>query len=406
MNGVASRNGRPRVLVLSRSYPNRVQPVLGIWVRQLVADSRAFAEPKVVAPAPWCPPVPRLPPDISVYRDIERSADDDGVEVLHPRFLVAPGARLAATEAGAYLARVLPLAARLRRRFAFDLVHAHFTYPDGVVAAALGRRYGVPVVITEQAPWGPWLDGSPLVRRQMVWAARRATFQIAISTEVKSSIERLAGPLPQLRIVPDAVDGSVFTLPPDGTRKVRNRVLYVGSIRHVKGFDVLLHAIRHLADRGVDVELHAIGEGYFRAYREYQDGMVRLSHELGISDRVHFAGRKPLRELVAAMQESAVLVLPSRHESLGMVLVEALACGTPVVATRCGGPEDIVDDDVGLLVPPEDPAALADGLAQTLGALDRYEPAVLRERTLARFGSRAISERLSALYREALAGGP
>jgi glycosyltransferase involved in cell wall biosynthesis len=106
------------------------------------------------------------------------------------------------------------------------------------------------------------------------------------------------------------------------------------------------------------------------------------------------------------MQESAVLVLPSRHESLGMVLVEALACGTPVVATRCGGPEDIVDDDVGLLVPPEDPAALADGLAQTLGALDRYEPAVLRERTLARFGSRAISERLSALYREALAGGP
>jgi glycosyltransferase involved in cell wall biosynthesis len=132
--------------------------------------------------------------------------------------------------------------------------------------------------------------------------------------------------------------------------------------------------------------------------------MVRLSHELGVSDRVRFVGRKPLRELVAAMQESALLVLPSRHESLGMVLVEALACGTPVVATRCGGPEDIVDDDVGLLVPPEDPTALADGLAQTLGSLDRYEPAVLRERTLARFGSHAVSERLAALYREALAG--
>jgi glycosyltransferase involved in cell wall biosynthesis len=398
-------NGRPpRVLVLSRSYPNRVQPVLGIWVRQLVADSRAYAEPKVVSPAPWCPPFPGLPPDVAVYRDIERSSTDDGVEVLHPRFLVAPGARLAALEAGAYLARVLPLAARLRRRFAFDLVHAHFTYPDGVAAAALGRRYGVPVLITEQAPWGPWLDTSPLVRRQAVWAARQATFQIAISTEVKASIERLTGQLPHLRVVPDAVDGSVFTLRRNGTGNARNRVLFVGAIRHVKGFDVLLRAIRILTDRNVDVELLAIGEGHFRAYREYQDGMAKLSADLGLSDRVHFAGRKPLSDLVAAMQESAVLVLPSRHESLGMVLVEALACGTPVVATRCGGPEDIVDSDVGMLVPPDDPAALADGIARVLGSLDRYDPAALRERALARFGSDVVSGRLSALYHEALAG--
>jgi glycosyltransferase involved in cell wall biosynthesis len=380
-----------------------VQPVLGIWVRQLVADSCAYAEPKVVSPAPWCPPVPGLPPDVRIYRQIEQSAFDEGVEVLHPRFLVPPGARLAALEAAAYLARVGPLAARLRRRFPFDLVHAHFTYPDGVVAAALGRRYRIPAVITEQAPWGPWLDSSSLVRRQAVWAARRATFQIAISTEVKSSIERVTGPLPRLRVVPDAVDGSVFTLPPKGTRKVRNRVLFVGAIRHVKGFDILLRAIRLLTDSGLDVELMAIGEGHFRAYREYQDGMAKLSQDLGVSERVRFVGRKPLPELVAAMQQSAVLVLPSRHESLGMVLVEALACGTPVVATRCGGPEDIVDDGLGVLVPPDDPPALADGIARVLRSLDEYEPASMRRRVLARYGNDVVSERLASLYDEALA---
>ncbi len=390
------------MLVLSRSYPNRVQPLLGVWVRQLVADSRSFSEPKVVAPAPWCPPLPRLPAAFASYRGIERTSWDDGVEALHPRFLVAPGARLAALEASSYLARVLPLAARLRSRFPFDLVHAHFTYPDGVVAAVLGRRFGVPVLITEQAPWGSWLDRSPLVRRQAVWAAKRAAFQIAISASVKSSIERFTGPLPHVRVIPDAVDGSVFTLPQNGTRTVSNRVLFVGAIRHVKGFDVLLHAIRILFDRGVPLELLVIGEGHFRSYRQYQNEMERMSVELGLADRVSFAGRKSLPELVKAMQESALLVLPSRQESLGMVLVEALACGTPVVATRCGGPEDIVDDDVGVLVPPGDAAALADGIARVMASRRNYEPALLRKRALGRFGSEVVSSRIAALYDEAL----
>ena len=385
-----------------RAYPNRVQPLFGLWVRQLVADSVAFAEPKVVSPAPWCPPLPGLPEDLTIFRGIERRSDDDGVEVLHPRFVIAPGLTFASVEAASYLATAMRVVPRLRRRFPFDLVHAHFTYPDGVVAVALGRRYGVPVLITEQAPWGEWLATHPLVRRQAVWAARNATFQIAISTAVQRSIERFTGSLEHLRVVPDAVDHSQFTLPSNGTKKIPNRVLFVGVIRPVKGVDVLLRAMRLLTDRGLDLELVLIGEGHFRKYREEQDRLERWSGELGLADRVHFVGRKPLPELVRAMQESALLVLPSHAESLGMVLVEALACGTPVVATRCGGPEDIVDDGVGVLVPPDDPEALANGMTSVLSDPGRFDPQALRAHALSRFGADVVSARMAELYRGAL----
>ncbi len=126
-------------------------------------------------------------------------------------------------------------------------------------------------------------------------------------------------------------------------------------------------------------------------------------NELGLTDRVEYVGKKPTPELARYMQESALLVLPSRRESLGLVLVEALACGTPVVATRCGGPEDIVTDDVGVLVPPEDPEALALGIEQVLARPSHYEPALLRTHALEHFGFDSVARRLEALYREALA---
>src|SRR4029079_1767278 len=110
-------------------------------------------------------------------------------------------------------------------------------------------------------------------------------------------------------------------------------------------------------------------------------------------------------DLVGEIQRSALLVLPSRSESLGMVLVEALACGTPVVATRCGGPEDIVDERVGVLVPPEDPEALAAGMEQVLVSGDRFDRETLRAHALDRLGGDPVVEQYGRLY-EAAVGRP
>jgi glycosyltransferase involved in cell wall biosynthesis len=393
---------RPRVLVLARSYPNNVFDLLGLWVRQLVVGSVEFCEPKVVSPVPWCPPLPQLPAYYASYRRVEARRRDEGVEVLHPRFLVGPGLSLRNAEAAFYYAAVRGEVARLRRTFPFDLIHAQFTYPDGVVGALLARKYGVPLVITEQAPWGESLDDAPLVRRQALWAAGESAVHVGLSRSVKESIERYTGPSDRLRVIPNAVDGSVFTLPQNGTHRDRRQILFTGVIRPVKGVDVLLRAMRLLADRENDARLVLVGDAFYAEYRREEQRLRALTGELGLQDHVEFRGSQRPPALVTTMQKSAVLVLPSRAESFGTVLVEALACGTPVVATRCGGPEDIVDERVGVLVPPEDPHALAAGIQKVLDHRDAFDPVTLRAHALDRFGLESVTARYAEVYEEAL----
>ncbi len=401
---------RPRVLVLSRNYPNDVLPLLGLWAARLVRHAAATCDMRVVSPVPYCPPLPLLPETFRRFRRVRREREEESageaVRVWHPRFLTPFGAGYPGLEARGYYAAAAPLVRRLFRDAPFDLIHAHFTYPDGWAAARLGRRLGVPVVITEQAMWGPWMDADSAMRRGALWAAGECRFHVAISNALRASIERLTGPSPRLRVIPDGVDGSLFTLPAPGRGRVRDRILFVGNIRHVKGVDVLLRAVHVLAGRGRAVRLVLVGESFFRGYREDYERMQRLAVELGIAGLVEFVGGKSDAEVVRLMQESALLVLPSRRESLGMVLAEALACGTPVVATRCGGPEDIVAPGTGELVPVEDPEALARGIEAVLGRPESYDPQLLRRHALEHFGLEAVHRRYEALYREAMASGP
>jgi glycosyltransferase involved in cell wall biosynthesis len=157
-------------------------------------------------------------------------------------------------------------------------------------------------------------------------------------------------------------------------------------------------------ERGRDVRLLVVGEGHYRSYQLQQEKLERETQRLGLEDRIQFVGKKPLSELVSLMQNSAVLVLPSRAESLGMVLVEALACGTPVVSTRCGGPEDIVTDDVGVLVAPDDPVELAAALEDVLDNRERYDRNVLRSHALEKFGAAPIATKIAAVYERVLNG--
>jgi glycosyltransferase involved in cell wall biosynthesis len=391
------QSGRIRVLVLSRNYPNNVMELLGLWVQGQVREAARHCDVKVISPVPYSPPLPGLPEEYARFRRVARRRREGDVEILHPRFFLGPGYSTHRIEWLLYYAGVHKSVVRVRRDFPFDVIHAHFTYPDGVVAAHLGRYFGVPVVITEQNPWGPWLEKYPGVRRQAIWAARQSACQIAISRAVRNTIEAYTGKLEQLSVIPDGVDGSVFTLGETSGRSA-DQILFVGVIRPVKGLDVLLKAVRRLVDRGRKVTLLVIGEAFYTAYRQEELRLKKLASDLNLSDHVRFAGKQPFPELVRQMQRSAVLVLPSRSEALGVVLVEALACGTPVVATRSGGPEDVVNDEVGVLTAVDDPGALAQGIEQVLDCQAQYDPARLRAYALQNFGLGSVGQRLLRVY--------
>jgi glycosyltransferase involved in cell wall biosynthesis len=396
--------GRPRVLVLSREYPNRVSELSGVWVERLVRSSTRLCEPRVIAPVPYAPRVPRSE-YYAQFRRIERHEETGGVDVFHPRFVIGPGARLRSTEASAYYAGVRRTADRLRDESRFDLIHAHFTYPDGVAAVRLGRRYRVPVLITEQVPWGPWLERQPLIRRQMTWAGANVDAHIAISRSVRDQIGRYTRRPDKVRVIPDGVDGSEFPLANGRHAQVADQILYVGHINEVKGVDVLLRAMPHVVAQRPTARLVLVGGSFYRAKALLGERMQALAGELGLGRHVEFVGAQPQAELIRHMHESSLLVLPSRAESFGCVLVEALACGKPVVATRCGGPEDIVHDGVGRLVTPGDERSLASAILEVLTRGDQYDPAQLRAYALENFSWDRVADRTVEVYRELLSGG-
>lgn len=402
---MSTRPGRLRVLVLARSYPNDVFPTLGLWTEQPTAMLAERCELRVVSPVPYCPPLPSKGRFHSYarFRGIPRRETRRGVEILRPRFLAGPGTSLYAIEATAYYRGIVRQVDRLRAEFPFDLIHAHFIYPDGAVAHRLSQRYGVPFVVTEHAPWTVWLD-RPGVARVALPAAQAAAAILAVSSSVERTIRAYAGDGPRVEVVPVGVDGDRFRL---GTGpRIPDQILFVGFVNYTKGIDVLLEAMRLLRDRGAPGRTVLVGGGFYRDTLRQERELRACARELELDGRVTFVGRRPPDEVARLMAESAVLVLPSRAESFGAVLVEALACGTPVVATRCGGPEDIVDPSVGRLVPVGDPQALATTIDFVLRNPARFDAERLRESALARFSWDTVADRILTAYTEASSGVP
>ncbi len=394
---------RLKVLVLSRNYPNTSMPLLGLWIEQWARHVARHADVRVIAPVPYCPPVPRSM-SISRFRAIAKSERIGGLEVAHPRFPTGPGYFLHPMESRLWTWSLGKHVERLRESFPFDVIHAHFSYPDGAVAVELGERYGVPVVITEHARWRPWMDQYPSVLRIVRRACAKAAFHTGVSRFVLDLIRQFTGPSPRQLVTHLGVDGSVFVPPETPGERDPESLVYVGRLHLVKGVDVLLKTMAALVKRRPRLKLSMIGGDFYRATSKEVAFMRQLADDLGLGNNVEFLGPKPREEVAAAVRKSALLVLPSRSETFGAVLVEALACGTPVVATRCGGPEDIVTDEVGRLVQKEDPKALQAGIEAVLDTPEAYPVERLRRYALDGFAWERVATRTMELYERAVAG--
>jgi teichuronic acid biosynthesis glycosyltransferase TuaC len=391
---------RLRVLVLARSYPNNVFPNLGLWTARLTERVAETQKVHVVSPVPYFPPLPdfgRLE-EYTRFRRVDRRELRHGVDVVRPRFLVGPGSLLYRFEATAFAVAARAVARRIHEATPLDLVHAHFVYPDGAAGHVIARELGVPLVITEHAPWTGWLE-RPGVRGPALAAAHGAARLIAVSRYVRGSIAAYTGDADRVTVIPNGVDPLVYGISPDAERNPR-QILYVGLINYNKGIDILLESMRGVLDQIPDARLLLVGGSFYRNTRLQREALVRYANDLALGDRVSFLGPRPQAEVAALMAKSAVVVLPSRAESFSSVLIEALACGTPVVASRSGGPEDIVDEAVGALVPVEDRAALTRALVGVLTGARRYDPDVLRQYALSNFGWESVSARTLQVYRE------
>jgi glycosyltransferase involved in cell wall biosynthesis len=242
---------------------------------------------------------------------------------------------------------------------------------------------------------------NPRWRREIVAAAGSAEAIVCVGSRLaRDCVAELGTDPARTLVIPNTFDADRFvpvTRSADGSRV---RLVTLGRLSYEKGHDVLLRAFRRALDGGLEGTLTLIGDGPERPALE------QLAGELGVDHRVTFTGTLLGSDVPVAFAGADAFVLPSRDEGFGVALVEAMATGLPVVATRSGGPEDIVSGDDGLLVSPGDPDELAEAILAISSRLHDYDGASIARRTAERYSAEAVGGRLVRLYTEVLSGVP
>ena len=288
--------------------------------------------------------------------------------------------------------------ARARAESDVHLIHAHVSLPGGTVARQLSEETGIPYIITEHMAPFPFRhyvrNGEPVpeVREPLRHAHRVTAVSRALAAEIRERVGIEAV------VIPNVVDETFFTPgAPDGAAPGRTAngftFLTVASLDPRKGIADLLHAVARL-ERTPAARFRIAGGGRHAA--EYR----ALADSLGVEGRITWLGPLARAQVRDELRACDAFVLASHHESFGVVSAEAIACGKPIVATRCGGPEDIVNDTNGVLVPVADVPALAAALTALASRTRTFDAAAIRADFEARFASRVVADRFVALYRD------
>lgn len=357
----------PRVLVFTTLFPNPAQPRLGVFVRDRVAAVAAHHPTRVVAPILARSParfVDRGAPSSVPLRERQGTLD-----VEHPRFTTLPAIGRATDDLLLYW-QTLAAITRLRVEFPFDLIDAHYAFPDGAAAVRLGKHFRVPVCVTVRGGDIDMLPRYRLRRAAIARTLRDADLVMSVSEHLARGAVALGCSPKRIRVIPNGIDGRKFA--PMDQRRARQQLeipaeqrllLCVGNLLEEKGQHVLVEALGRLRARGASVpQLVIIGSDQWGG-RLYLKRIEELIAALGLGAHVRLLGSQP-QDVVATWYGAAdLLVLPTFREGCPNVVREALGCGTPVVASNVGGvPELITSDAVGMLVTPGD----VDGLASAL----------------------------------------
>lgn len=393
-DAAGSLAGQPklRLLTFSTLFPNAAQPNHGVFVANRLEHLLASGEVSatVLAPVPWfpgrTPPLARVP-----AREVR-----GGVTVWHPRFLAVPAAGMVSNPLALY--RAARQAVR-RMGGAFDLIDAHYLYPDGVAAAWLGRALGLPVVLTargsDAAEWSHrWYPG-----RLIRGAIRQAAALIAVSEGLRQTLVGLGAPPDKVVTLRNGVDLKAFQPPADRAAlrhalglDGRTTLLSVGRLVPLKGYHEVIAALPALPG----FQLMIAGDGPERG------ALAALAARLGVADRVRLLGAVAHARLPDLYGAADALVLASAREGWPNVVLEAMACGTPVVAPPVFGiAEMLAAPEAGLVIGEATAAAIAEGVGRFLATPpDRAAIRAIAER----FSWDETSQGQLALFRRVLAG--
>jgi teichuronic acid biosynthesis glycosyltransferase TuaC len=361
----AELRGGVRILTFTTLYPNAAKPQHGVFVenrlRQLVKSGEVSAH--VLAPVPFFPLRGKMFGRWSVFARAPLSEVRHGIVIDHPRFPAIPKIGMTVAPLLLYATARKSVAALLDSGHRFDLIDAHYFYPDGVAAAMLGRTFDLPVTVTARGTDINVIPDYAIPGRMIRWAANRVDGLITVSTALANRLTSMGIASSRISVLRNGIDPDVFRpMTPfkwDGQVPSSPLALSVGNLVPLKGHDLVIKALSNLPS----LRLWIVGDGPERGQLE------ALAGSLGVAERVTFLGTVPHERMPEVYSAASVLILASEREGWPNVLLEAMACGARVVATNVSDvPQIITEPAAGIWIRERSVQALVGAVRQLLAA--------------------------------------
>jgi glycosyltransferase involved in cell wall biosynthesis len=322
-----------------------------VETRQRELMKRHDIQTRVVAPVPWFFSTDQRFGDYARWAETPAKEFRNGLEVWHPRYPLLPKVGESLAPIGLALWSARTLKQFISEGFDFDVIDAHFYYPDGVAAIWLGRLLGKPVCITARGSDLTLYPNHFLPKLWLRWAARHAQASIGVCTSLLDPLRQWGIPQDRLHVFRNGVDLDRFHIKPkeDSRRLLGIRgeplLLSVGHLIERKGHDLAIESLALLRADHPNSHLVIVGDGPERRRLEH------VISKLNLNEHVTLVGKQPNETLSSWYSAADVLILASSREGWANVLLEAMACGTPAVATAVDGtPEVLADPAAGELV--------------------------------------------------------
>lgn len=360
-----------KALVITNLFPSPQEPTRGVFNLNRFGALSKYCELRVVSPLPWW----------SRWRSPRTlvsmpTANYDRISCCYPAYWSVP--RLYAMHSDGIYRSLKPLLRRIRREFPFDVIISAWAYPDAVAGAKFANDFNCPHVIKVMGSDINEIALHPALHGKILSACQTSSKIIAVSNALGDKIERMG--IPKERIVRqhNAVDGERFRI--QNKDDLRNKlklpldkhiVCYVGNFKPEKGTDILVEAWGEFqkSDKGETI-LVLVGGG------SLEPKLHAIAKENGVGDSILFAGRRPHAEIPDWMGACDIFCLPSLRDGCPNVVLEALASGRPVVASRVGGIPELLNDDNGIMAEPNNPSVLSQALSNALNKA--WNPETLR----------------------------
>lgn len=356
---------QPNIIVMSSIFPNCLEVTKGIYIFHQAKALSQYCNVKVVAPVPYFPKWIKSDA-YSLYSDIPRRETIQGLDVLHPRVIVIPKVGRA-LYGFLYAFSLLKVFRNLKERFSPDLLLCYWIYPDGFACVILSKLFGLPSILGGRGCDVNDAESSYAKLKMVTWALDKTDRIFSVSHAMKLKMVELGVLKKKIQVIPNGLDDGFqsqlahFETPRPGKDDTPRTILFLGRLSPEKGVEYLIRAADILNQKNIQFNIQVVGDGPDKPVTR------QLVDELGLSRVVQFRDAIPHDKIPELLSKVDILCLPSIREGWPNVVMEALACGKPVVASDVGGiPEIVTGPEYGYLVPSKDPLKLADALDAAL----------------------------------------